>query len=708
MLYSKDWIDKSPDQAKAFTRRLSQGRARLLRRHEAAGPSAPRWSTSASSTPASRTRRCTTGSSGATWTPTPRSRSTACEDQQDWYAKQRLVAKQGRVEGMIDRRFLDYALEKLGRVDVEIADGEAPWPQSAVVRLPSAARIACAPARARRPAAICASSGSRSITRPISRAGRAVAAAHHEPGFHALSRRERRGASRRRALPASRHAALARAGSRATHLRCFYHGWKFDGDGAVHRAAGGGDRASAHKVAIALLSGARISRPRLRLSRRRARRRSSRCIPSSSISTAWSRSIPTCRDCNYFQNLENALDMSHIGFVHADNVAFFEGIGLRPRARRRGIGLGRDLQLHPRRRPAARAAVRHAQHLLPHRAADRSRDRLAGIAVLVGADRRRAAHAVQPPSRAGARATSPQRIHERRQARRARDRPRRIRTLCERRARRPRRAARRRHADRVDLVRLQDDIAQVGQGLIAEPRRRAAGPRRCRRDRHPPAVGARARRCSSRAGRSRTGGATPRSCRAPGASPAIPRASAATAQAPGKAAEVIDVRPHVEIAVQLKALHAPRRRMRPRREPEPGPDAHARRARPPLTPACARSWTSAGLRRDRRRQLPGPRAARILSDRRLPRFGRRAAAEERARAAGLRAARASAASSKAQRRGFDAWVPDVRIGAGGAKVARGAEGARPRRAAASASSASARPRRARWKGCCRSASTPTS
>jgi 5,5'-dehydrodivanillate O-demethylase len=34
------------------------------------------------------------------------------------------------------------------------------------------------------------------------------------------------------------------------------------------------------------------------------------------------------RDCNYFQNLENALDMSHVGFVHGDNVASFKGIGL--------------------------------------------------------------------------------------------------------------------------------------------------------------------------------------------------------------------------------------------------------------------------------------------------------------------------------------------------------------------------------------------
>jgi len=34
------------------------------------------------------------------------------------------------------------------------------------------------------------------------------------------------------------------------------------------------------------------------------------------------------RDCNYYQNLENALDMSHVGFVHGDNEASFDGIGL--------------------------------------------------------------------------------------------------------------------------------------------------------------------------------------------------------------------------------------------------------------------------------------------------------------------------------------------------------------------------------------------
>lgn len=34
------------------------------------------------------------------------------------------------------------------------------------------------------------------------------------------------------------------------------------------------------------------------------------------------------RECNYFQNVENSLDMSHVGFVHGDNRASFTGIGL--------------------------------------------------------------------------------------------------------------------------------------------------------------------------------------------------------------------------------------------------------------------------------------------------------------------------------------------------------------------------------------------
>jgi 5,5'-dehydrodivanillate O-demethylase len=33
------------------------------------------------------------------------------------------------------------------------------------------------------------------------------------------------------------------------------------------------------------------------------------------------------RECNYYQNLENALDMSHVAFVHRDNMVSYTGIG---------------------------------------------------------------------------------------------------------------------------------------------------------------------------------------------------------------------------------------------------------------------------------------------------------------------------------------------------------------------------------------------
>jgi hypothetical protein len=68
-------------------------------------------------------------------------------------------------------------------------------------------------------------------------------------------------------------------------LRCFYHGWRFGPDGACleQPAEGSGFHG---KVAIGAY-----------------------------------------RACNVFQNLENALDMSDIEFVHHDNRASFSGIG---------------------------------------------------------------------------------------------------------------------------------------------------------------------------------------------------------------------------------------------------------------------------------------------------------------------------------------------------------------------------------------------
>ncbi len=114
-------------------------------------------------------------------------------------------------------------------------------------------------------------------------------------------------------------------------VRCFYHGWKFDETGqCVDQPAE--DSEFAHKVRIAsypveaylglvfawLGDGAPPPLPR---------------YPDFERFDGVVEIDSYRRDCNYFQNVENALDMSHVAFVHGDNRAAF-----------REIGRGRDLE----------------------------------------------------------------------------------------------------------------------------------------------------------------------------------------------------------------------------------------------------------------------------------------------------------------------------------------------------------------------------
>ena len=194
---------------------------------------------------------------------------------------------------------------------------------------PIAARIACAPVPARRPAATCASSGSRSITRSISPRPRRHHP-HHEPGLHALSRRSGHGR-----IWSMRAARTGARGSRSgwvegEALRCFYHGWKFDSRRPVHRAAGRGECLLPEGVdpfAIRCASISGWSSP----SSARARRRQ---LPDASGVRAVRRHG---RD-RFVQPRVQLLPESReraghepIGFVHGDNVAIFKGIGLGPR-----------------------------------------------------------------------------------------------------------------------------------------------------------------------------------------------------------------------------------------------------------------------------------------------------------------------------------------------------------------------------------------
>ena len=198
------------------------------------------------------------------------------------------------------------------------------------------------------------------------------------------------------------------------------------------------------------------------------------------------------RECNYFQNLENALDMSHIGFVHGDNVAIFKGIGLgraldaeesdwgvtygftRPDGQRRVQQFGMPNIFYLTALPTDPeigwqesmfwwVPIDDTNHM------QFSVHRVPAQGDVGEAPARAAAGAARARSRSRTRQLASDVLEGR---------------------------ASMRDVDKkkVDLVRLQDDVAQVGQGADRRARRRAAGPRRCRRDRHPPAVGARARR----------------------------------------------------------------------------------------------------------------------------------------------------------------------------------------------------------------------
>lgn len=334
-------------------------------------------------------------------------------------------------------------------------------------------------------------------------------------------------------------------------LRCFYHGWKFAGDGrCVEQPAE--ENAFCQKVSIAsypvreylglvfafLGAGAP---PAFQLH------------PEFEHFDGMVEIDSYSRDCNYFQNLENALDMSHVGFVHADNSAVFKGIGLgraldaeesawgvtygftRPDGQRRVQQFGMPNIFYLTALPTD-ADVGWQESLFWWVPIDDGR------------------HMQFSLHRVPARGEVAERLYARRQARRgeieiahqelARD-------VLEGRVSLPEVDKR-----KVDLVRLQDDVAQLGQGVIAI----REGERLGRGD-----VGVIAiRRLWERelaaflAGRptkkwQRDATIVPRAWGLAGNPGRIGGEGTGAAQA----ALVIDVRPHIEIAQQLKALHAP-------------------------------------------------------------------------------------------------------------------------------------------------------
>jgi 5,5'-dehydrodivanillate O-demethylase oxygenase subunit len=334
-------------------------------------------------------------------------------------------------------------------------------------------------------------------------------------------------------------------------IRCFYHGWKFAADGRCLEQPAE-DAGFAEKVAVRsyptreylglifafLGAGDEPAFPR---------------YPEFECFAGFVEIDSYVRACNYFQNLENALDMSHVGFVHADNAASFAGIGA-------------GLQLHAAesswgvtygyRRPDGRARVQ--QFGMPNifymtaLPTDPEVGWQESLFWWVPIDDE--AHVQFSLHRVPATGEAAQAIRARRQARRIQI------DLAHQDVCREILSGRKHLADvdptRVDLVRLQDDIAQISQGRIADREHERLG----RGDAGVIAIRKLWRRELQA---SETGGATTPWTRTPDIAPRAWDLNGGSTASPLRGsdgnelpAEIVDVRPQVEIDAQREALGA--------------------------------------------------------------------------------------------------------------------------------------------------------
>jgi 5,5'-dehydrodivanillate O-demethylase len=255
------------------------------------------------------------------------------------------------------------------------------------------------------------------------------------------------------------------------------------------------------------------------------------------------------RACNAFQNLENALDMSHVEFVHHDNSASFSGIGsgLQLEANESTWGV-----TYRYTRPDG--AVRVQQFGMPNvfymtaLPTDAEIGWQESLFWWVPIDD--AKHVQFSLHRVPATGEAATKIRARRELRRtAIDLA--HQTVCDR-ILSGELTLRDVDASRVDLVRLQDDIAQVGQGRIADRDHERLG----RGDvgviairklwhRELTALERNAPRTTWR----RSADIVPSAWMLDGTATLAGR-EAVAASAP----DIVDVRPHVEVEVQLRAL----------------------------------------------------------------------------------------------------------------------------------------------------------
>lgn len=116
ILYSKGWMDKNPDQVKAFTLAYLKA-ARDYFDAMKGGPKRAEVIEICMKYTSLKDKAMYDQMQWSYMDPNGEISIDGLRDQQDWYVKQGFVGTKASIESMIDRRFLDYAIEKLGRVD---------------------------------------------------------------------------------------------------------------------------------------------------------------------------------------------------------------------------------------------------------------------------------------------------------------------------------------------------------------------------------------------------------------------------------------------------------------------------------------------------------------------------------------------------------------------------------------------------------------
>lgn len=332
-------------------------------------------------------------------------------------------------------------------------------------------------------------------------------------------------------------------------IRCFYHGWKFDGAGQCIEQPAEESRFCA-KIRIRsypvreylglvfafLGEGAPPEFP---------------LYPEFEYFDGLLEIDSYQRDCNYYQNLENALDMSHVGYVHSDNVASFSGIGLGRSLTAEETDWGVEYTF---RRQDGQVRINHfgmpnifSMYALPTDPEIHWQESLFWWVPIDDVS-----HMQFSLHRVPAVGETAARIRERRRARRSR-----IDLAHQRLAEEilgGRLTLREVDPNRCDMVRLQDDIAQVGQGRIVDRTKDHPGladvgvitlRKLWRRELFAWSQGRPIKNWTRKPG---LGPSAWGLAGDPARIPATPE------EASENRAEVVDVRPYVEVEVQLKVL----------------------------------------------------------------------------------------------------------------------------------------------------------